>query len=419
MDEVELFKRLGLALAIGLLLGLERGWQARLLPEGTRVAGIRTYSLMGLLGGLWGLLSLEAGELPMAIAFAAFAGLVITAHAMHVRTNPGEQGMTSQVAELVTFCLGALAVRGHMSAAAAGAVVTLTLLSFKESLHLFVARLASVELQAVVKLLLISVVMLPVLPNQGFGPGEALNPYKMWWVVVMIAGISFVGYVAIKVAGARIGTLLTGFFGGLASSTALTLNFAKLGRGTPELQRLLAAGVVVAAGTMFLRILLIVVLLSPPMLPSLSLPMLIMAGACYAGAVALWFDRDNAGLSGNTPLSNPFELGTAIKFASFLAVIMVAAKLLEQSYGSQGVYALAAVSGLADVDAISVSMARMANGGTALSVAATAVVIAAFVNTVVKGGMVVALCGGAMAWRVSVVFAVALAAGGAALVFTL
>jgi uncharacterized membrane protein (DUF4010 family) len=417
MDELELFRRLGLALAIGMLLGLERGWQGRLAPPGTRVAGIRTFSLMGLLGGLWGLLGLEAGELAMAIGFAAFSALIIAAHVMRVKGNPAEQGITTEIAGLLTFCLGALAARGHMTTAAAGGVVALTLLSFKESLHQFIARLAAAELQAVVKLLLISVVMLPVLPNQGYGPGEAINPYRLWWVVVMIAAISFIGYVAIKVAGPRIGILLTGFFGGLASSTALTLSFARMGRASPDLQNMLAAGVSVAAGTMFLRILLIVVVLSPRMTATLAVPMGIMAAVSYFGALALWLDRRGEGLTSPTPVSNPFELGTAIKFGLFLAVILVAAKFLQQAYGQTGIYALSAISGLADVDAISVSMARMANDGMALKVAAAGVVIAAFVNTVVKAGMVLMLCGGAMAWRVGTVFALTIAAGGATLAF--
>lgn len=403
MDELEVFRRLGLALSIGLLLGLERGWMQRHLPEGTRIAGIRTFGLMGLLGGLWSLLGMEAGELAMAVAFLAFAGLVVTAHAMRVRNTTGSQGITSEIASMVTFALGALAVRGHMAVAAAGAVVVLWLLTVKESLHLFVARVESVELQAAVKLLLISVVMLPLLPNQGYGPGEALNPYKLWWVVVMIAGISFVGYVAIKLLGARIGTLLTGFFGGLASSTALTLNFARLGRETPELQPLLAAGVVVAAGTMFLRVLLIVVLLNPAMLKPLGLPMGVTALLSYAGALALWWDGRNLGLSAQTGISNPFELGTAVKFGLFLAVILVASRLLQESFGDIGVLALAAVSGLADVDAISVSMAKLGGQGLTLDVACAAVAIAAFVNTAIKVGIVVALCGGRMSRRVVLV----------------
>ena len=418
MDDLEIFKRLGLALAIGLQVGLERGWQQRNAAPGRRVAGVLTFALMGLLGGLWGLLGLHAGDLAMALAFVAFAALIVAAHVASLRASPEEVGITTEIAELLTFSLGALAVRGQMEVAAAGGVVVLALLSLKESLHLFVSRLEGKEIHAAIRLLLISVVMLPLLPNQGYGPGETLNPYKLWWVVVMIAAISFIGYVAIKVTGPRIGTLLTGFFGGLASSTALTLSFARLGKETPELQRLLAAGVAVAAGTMFLRILLIVVVLSPPMLPGLSLPMGTMALVSYVGAGVLWLQgRGVVGMTANTPLPNPFELGTAIKFGLFLAAILVASRQLQDYVGDSGVLVLAAVSGLADVDAIAVSMAGMANLGMALPVAVAGVVVAAFVNTLIKAAMVLVICGGAMAWRVAWVCGLICLSGTVALFF--
>ena len=202
MDDLDLFKRLGMALAIGLLLGAERGWQMRLAPEGSRIAGIRSFALIGILGGAWALLAQEVGELAMAVAFAAFAALVIAAHLMHLRRFPDEQGITTEIAALLTFCLGALSVRGHQMPAAAVAVVAVTLLSLKETLHHLVERIEAAELKAATKLLLISVVVLPVLPNQGFGPGEILNPYRLWLIVVLIAGISFVGYLAMKLAGA-------------------------------------------------------------------------------------------------------------------------------------------------------------------------------------------------------------------------
>lgn len=418
MDEIEIFKRLGLALAIGLLLGLERGWQQRAAPSGQRVAGIRTFALMGLLGGLWSLLGMQAGELAMAVAFAAFAALIVTGHVIRARGKAEDYGITTEIAELLTFSLGALAVRGQMDVAAAGGVVVLALLALKETLHQFVLRVEAKEIRAAIRLLLISVVMLPLLPNQGYGPDEALNPYKLWLVVVMIAAISFVGYVAIKVLGPRIGTILTGFFGGLASSTALTLSFARLGKETPELQRLLASGVAIAAGTMFLRILLIVVLLSPPMLPGLSLPMGIMALVSYGGGLALWLSGRGVGLTAHTPLPNPFELATAIKFGLFLAAILLASKYLQDYVGNAGVLALAAISGLADVDAISVSMARMANMGMSLPVAVAGVVVAAFVNTIIKGGMVVVLCGGVMGRRIAVLFTLICLSGTIALVLS-
>jgi len=418
MDEMELFRRLGLALAIGLLLGVERGWQLRNLPEGERVAGIRSFTLMGLLGGLWGILGLEMGEAVTGIAFLAFAALIITAHVMRLRKEPDDQGITTEIGGLVTFALGAVAARGHLSVAAAGGVAALALLSAKQRLHAFVSSIEYVELVAAVRLLLISVVMLPLLPDEGYGPGGAINPYRLWWVVVLIAAISFIGYIAIKVAGPRIGTLLTGFFGGLASSTALTLSFARMGKDNHTLQPVLAAGVCVAAATMFLRILLIVVVLSPPMLRPLAFPLGSMALAAYAGAALLWLDhRGVVGKRGPAKLANPFELATAIKFGLFLAAVLVASKFLQEQFGDQGVYALAALSGLADVDAISVSMAKLANSGLTVSVAAAAVVVASFVNTLAKGAMVIVVCGGTMAWRVGAVFGVSCAVGIAVLNF--
>lgn len=415
MDELDMFKRLGLALAIGLLLGVERGWQRRDDVPGSRVAGVRSFALIGLLGGLWALLGLKMGDSLLGMAFLAFSALVVTAHVMRLRQT-NSLGITTEIAELVTFCLGAVAVRVDMALAAAGGVVTLALLSLKPVLHGWVARLQEMEVAAATKLLLISVVFLPLLPNEGFGPGLALNPYKLWLVVVMIAAISFVGYFAIKIAGPRIGTLLTGFFGGLASSTALTLSFSRIGKTAPDLQRVLAAGVAVAAGTMFLRILLIVVLLNPSMTQSLALPMGMMALVCYVGAAVLWFDRGGAAGTSTMELQNPFELGTAVKFGLLLAVIMVAARLLKSWIGDQGLYLLAAVSGIADVDAIAISMANQAGVETAFDVAALAIVIGSFVNTITKGGMVVTICGGAMATRIFIVFGAAILAGGAALV---
>ncbi|OIQ88084.1 MgtC family protein [mine drainage metagenome] len=420
MDDVELFRRLGLALAIGLMLGVERGWELRSVPEKTRIAGIRSFTLMGLLGGLWGLLGLEAGPLATAIAFLGFTALIVAAHVMRLRREPEEQGITTEVGEMVTFALGAVAAHGHLAVAAAGGVAALALLSFKRGLHAFVSSIDYVELVAAVRLLLISVVMLPLLPNQGYGPGQALNPYTLWWMVVMVAGISFVGYVAIKLMGAGVGALLTGFFGGFASSTALTLSFSRMGKAEPGLQPILAAGVCVASGSMFLRILLIVVVLAMPLARTLLLPMLVMALVSYAGAAGLWL-RDKGAASargrGVGTLSNPFELGTALKFGLFLTVVMLASKMLQQQFGAHGVYVVASLAGLADVAAISVSLSNLSLHDLVLPVAAAGVCIAAFVNTLVKAGIVSAVCGGGMAVRVWGVFLASCAAGGAVLIW--
>ena len=224
LDQIML---LAAALAIGLLVGTERGWRSREVKEGERVAGLRTYGLIGLLGGTVGLLSRHLGELVLAISFIAITGAV-TAVYITQRRDGGDKGMTSLIAMLLTFALGALVSLGEVTVAASAAVVATLLLRFKFMLHGWLKKIEQQELHAALQLLLISVVLLPVLPNQGYGPWQALNPYEIWWMVILIASISFVGYIAMKVGGAEKGIMFASFFAGLVSSTALTLYFSRL-----------------------------------------------------------------------------------------------------------------------------------------------------------------------------------------------
>jgi uncharacterized membrane protein (DUF4010 family) len=415
MDHVALFERLGLALAIGLLMGVERGWQARELADGGRVAGIRTFALIGLLGGIGGWFGQVVGPLALAAGFAALAAVVVASHVMRARNGEHDVGVTTEVAELTAFALGAMAAMGEGAAAAAGGVVATALLGSKDTLHGWVRKLERLELRAAIKLLLISVVLLPVLPNQGYGPEQVLNPYKLWLLVVMVAGISFIGYFAIKIAGPRIGSLLTGVFGGLASSTALTVSFARMGREGPGMQPLLAAGVALANTTMYARLWLIVFVLNQGMGERLALPLGCMAAAGLVSTWLLWRAREEEGKPGAMALSNPFELGMAIKFAALLALVMVASKLLQAWGGSAGLYLLSAGAGLADVDAVALSMVQMGGKSVALTVAATAVTIAAFVNTGVKAALVAGLCGGLMARRIAWAMTAMIVAGAAGL----
>lgn len=415
MDHVELFERLALALAIGVLMGVERGWDKREDPDGHRAAGIRTFALIGLLGGVCGWFAQSLGGLPLLGGFIAVSAMVVSGYVMRARARP-EVGFTTEIAELTAFALAALAALGEGQAAAAGAVVATAFLGAKATLHALIRRLEVLELRAVIKLLLISVVLLPVLPNQGYGPGEVLNPYKLWLLVVMVAFISFLGYFAIKLAGPRIGSLLTGVFGGLASSTALTVSFARMGRNSPPMQAVLAAGVVVANTTMYVRLWIIVLVLNQPIGWRLAVPLGAMALAGLVGSWVLWRAREDETKPGATTLSNPFELGMAVKFAVLLAVVMLASQMLQSWAGSAGLYLLSALAGLADVDAIALSMVQMGGREVALTVAATSITIAAFVNTGVKVALVGGLCGGIMVRRVAWVMAAVIAAGALGLV---
>ncbi len=406
---MDVFVHLWVALAVGLLIGVERGWQERSAAEGSRVAGIRTFGLMGLLGGLWALLAERLGDVLLGFAFVAFAGVVIVAHLRDVRLDR-DVGITTVIAALVTFALGALAARGEPIIAAACGVLTATLLSLKPLLHHWLEKLEAKELYGALKLLLISVVLLPVLPNESYGPWGALNPYRIWWFVVLIATISFAGYFAMKIAGTRRGVMLTSLLGGLASSTAVTLSLARLGRQR-DLQCILAAGILAAAGTMFPRILLEVAIVNPTLLLQLTLPMILMMFASYG--TVLWFWRQRRGEeSTELPLRNPFEIRPALQFGLLLVVIMLLTEALQIWMGEAGIYLLALVSGLADVDAITLSLADMARGDLAADVAAQAIVLAAMMNTLVKGIMAFAIAGIGLGGRVLSAFGIVLALGG-------
>lgn len=388
MTETDVFLRLGVALAIGLLLGVERGWEMRKSGEGGRVAGIRTFALVAMLGAAWMLLGEQLGDVLLGFGFLGFA-LAVVASAFVGRQRARDAGVTTLVAVLLTFALGAIAMAGFLTAASAVAVVASILLGTKPVLHRLIGQLSREELYAVFRLLLISVVVLPVLPNRGFGPWQALNPYAIWWMVVLIASVSLVGYFAVKIAGPRRGLGVTALAGGLVSSTAVTLSYARLGRRAPEMGPLLACGVLLACGTMFLRVLLIATIVDPALAKALSVALLAMGGTCYGVALWLWRTRASDGEVEVPDLKNPFEVGMAVQFGLLLALVMLLAKALEAWFGTTGVYLLAAASGLADVDPITLSLARMlGDGEVQLQVASLGILVAASMNTLVKGVLV-------------------------------
>ena len=406
---MELFLNLGIALTVGLLIGIERGWHTRAVAEGSRIAGIRTFGLIGLLGGLSALLATEFGNIFLGLAFLSVS-LLMTISKMAERRSDTDFGITTIVAGLVSFALGALAMSGYQTVAAAAAVVTAALLSLKPVLHEWLLHLEKRELYAAIKLLLISVVLLPVLPNQGYGPWASLNPYEIWWFVVLIAGISFAGYFAMKIAGTRRGILLTGVFGGLVSSTAVTLSFSRLGRDH-GLHQILAAGVLVSAGTMFPRMLLEVAVVNPNLLPSIAVPLSLMTVIMYGVAAWLWRRQSAKMEPAEFPMRNPFELSTAIQIGLFLGVIMLLAEALRSWMGDMGIYILSAIAGLTDVDAITLSMARLARVDLSTEVASHAIILAAIVNTLVKTLMVFVIAGKSMGLKVSLATFPAVLAG--------
>jgi uncharacterized membrane protein (DUF4010 family) len=419
MDGSEEFWRLILAVGIGLLVGIERGRHTRDEGGGARIAGVRTFTLMGLLGGVAATVSLELGAWVLAATILTYGALVVTAHVLRTR-EVRDFGITTEVAELLVLLLGALAVLGDATLAAAGAVVTVAFLSAKPVLHQWVEQIKRLELTAAVELLVLSVVLLPVLPNRGFGPDGILNPYELWWLVVLVAAISFAGYFAMKLAGPRSGLLLTAVLGGLASSTALTISFAKLGRSDPRMAPMLAAGVALAAGIMFVRLVVLIGLVDRSLVPGLLWPagLALAASLLMAGVLGLEVHRRDVRPGAAHKIANPSEVATALTFGAVLAAVVLLSHYVQQWLGEAGLYALAAVAGLTDTDAISLSLARMSTEQIATQAAVQAIVIGAVANTLVKLGIVAAIAPRAMTWRVAGVTAVIALAAGAGLLVT-
>lgn len=408
--EFEQLVLLGMALVIGLLIGVERGWASREAKEGERIAGLRTYGLTGLLGGGAGLLATYLDSLALGFVFLGFA-LAVTAAYVVRRETSEDVGITGLVSLLLTFVLGGLATLGHAGIAASAAVVAALLLRFKHQLHGWLRKLEREELNAALQLLLISVVLLPVLPDRGYGPWQALNPYEIWWMVVLIASLSFIGYFAMKIAGAEKGVVVTALAAGMASSTALTLHFARLAHKQAGLKNLLAAGILIACGTMFPRMLLIASLVNTALFTVLLLPMLVMTAVTLLSATLIWRRTSKRAPDALAPVSNPLELKPALVFGGLLMLVMLLGKAALAFFGEAGLYALAMVSGIADVDAINLTLSRMSLAELHLDVVMTGIVIAAASNSLIKGLLAVLVGGRGLAPRVLLPLGLAAATG--------
>lgn len=414
LPAAELALNLATALAAGLLIGAERGWRAREADDTHLVAGIRTFGLVGLLGGLAALLGSHFGVAAW-IAIALLVGLHALAGYVGEVRRSGDLGLTSEIALLVTFLLGSLAIAHERSLSAGGAVAVALLLSLKEPLHSGLRRLSEAELSGALKLLFISLVLLPVLPNQGYGPWQAFNPYAVWWMVVLIAAIGFAAYVAIRVIGTRHGLLVTALLGGVVSSTAMTITLSRLHDGR-QLRAMLACALLATSALMFPRVLLEVGLINTALLPHLLLP-LGLAGLVYAGGALVFYHIAGSELQQTVepPLKNPFELAPALRFAALLALILLLIEAAREWFGHAGVWGVAILSGLSDVDAITLSLARSAKGDMAAELAVQGIYLAAFSNSLVKAGLIALIGGRELALRTLPVMGLGLLLGLAAL----
>jgi uncharacterized membrane protein (DUF4010 family) len=416
-----LLRNFALALFIGALVGIER--EKKLSDTHRGFGGIRTFILFAQAGALSAWLSLQAsGPWIFVAGFAVASAAVLAGYVLQARVRPESLGLTSEMAAISVFLLGGATLYGHAEISVALAIVTSAVLAFKEPMHVMVSKLGRDDIYAGLKLLLASFVVLPLLPNQTVDPWGVLNPYKMWLVVVLISLLSLAGYVAVRWLGTERGLALTGLTGGLVSSTVVSLSFAKRSREgamTPRLANALVAGVLLAWLVMVLRVLAIAAAVNPALFARLLAPLALLGGVtALLALLALGRSSGREPVPDGAPpdmrLRNPFSLWEAFKFALFFTAVLVVVQLAQTHYPGQGVLIVAALAGLTDVDAITLSMAEQARHAGAETLAAQAILLASATSTAVKCGIIVALGAPALKGRMLLATLAILAAAAAA-----
>jgi uncharacterized membrane protein (DUF4010 family) len=414
----ELLFSLAVAAAAGLLIGLERERSGGAVKGRSDFAGgVRTHPLVALAGALAMILARAVGPAPLAIAFLALGAFVALGYARDLRAA-GERGMTSEVAFLVTFLLGALSAASELApperrflAVSATAVGVTLLLSAKPFLRPFAQRLSQDDVLSALKFLVLAVVVLPLLPDRNLGPLEALNPLRIGVLVALVVAVDLVGYATVRLLGPERGLGLTGLVGGLASSTAVTLSMSARAKEDPAATTGCLLAVLLACSVSFLRVLVLVTVVSPGLLGAVAGPLGAMAAAGVALCVLVYLRSSRSRLRAELEISNPVELTSALKFGVFFAAVLLATKAASRYLGTGGTYLAAFVAGLADVDAITLSMAGLARQGMAEGVAATAIFLATASNALFKTGLAIVAGGWRFGRWVGVALALTLVAG--------
>lgn len=408
---LEIFQRLAVALGIGFLTGVERGWQHRDAPDGSRAAGLRTHALIGLMGGVTGLLLPAVGQVGFAAATLAFAGAFITFKVRESQRD-NDLSVTGTIAGLLVYALGVYAMWGDLRVAAAVGVALVGLLAFKNALHTWLDKITWKELRSALLILAATAIALPLLPDRAMDPWDAINPRELWLLTILVAGASFAGYIAVRVLGSDVGVLAGAAAGALVSSTVVT---AELGRRVRNGETHVMVGGAAAAIAAAISVGRVIVLLAvtampivPETLPGLAAAVLVFAAAAFA---MRHLDKENNGAGSTARLHSPLDLASVGQFALFLGAVIIVGRIVADQFGQAGLLPFAATAGLADVDAVTLATSSLVRGGLDPAIGAHAVMVAVLMNTLAKG--VIALVTGG--WRYAALyFGAAIAATAAA-----
>jgi uncharacterized membrane protein (DUF4010 family) len=386
MNITSAFALLGIAFGLGILVGLQRE------RAETQLAGIRTFPLITVLGTLCGMLAQSFGGWTFGAGLIALAGLIVIGNVAKMKKDLIEPGLTTEVAMLLMFVVGAYLTVGYKEVAIAIGGSLALLLQFKKQMHAAAQKLGDEDVKAIMQFVFVSLVILPVLPNQTYGPYEVLNPRQIWWMVVLIVGINLGGYIIYKFFGQKAGIVLGGVLGGMISSTATTASYSRRTSPAPEISKAAALVIVIASSVVFIRVLLEIFIVSSAFFTKAFLPISFLLILFVILSIGLWF-RAQKGEVLMPPQENPSELNSALFFGLIYAVVLFAVAAAKAQFGDKGLYFVAGLSGLTDVDAITLSTSQLVSMGRLDASNGWRIVLIALLSNIVFKGSAIAVLG--------------------------
>lgn len=409
--DISILQQLAISFGLGLLLGLERE------RRGSPIAGIRTFPIISLFGTVCAQIGDAFGGWIVAVGLLALAVVISVANFAQIKKGTIDPDMTTEVAALLLYAVGALIGIGYLAAALVITGAMAVLLHSKGPLHNFARAVGERDMRAIMQFVLLSLVILPIRPNKDYGPYGVWNPFKLWLMVVLIVGISLGGYIAYKLFGSRAGVLLGGVIGGMVSSTATTVSYSRRTHSEAALASLSAFVIMTASCVSIMRVLVEVGAVAPRHFGEIASPLIAMLVYCILIALALYLPSRRQGVE-MPQQKNPAELKPAFLFSALYALVLLAVAVAKQHFGSAGLYVLAIISGLTDVDAITLSTGQLVDLKKIDSPTAWRVIVIAILsNFVFKFGIAAALGSASLRWRIGCAFAATLVAGAGILVF--
>lgn len=414
--DITILQNFAVALVLGFLIGLERENKSK-LDKDPDFAGVRTFSLIGILGASVYTLAYVSVWISATLSL-GFVALIVGAYVMAARV-PEDSGVTTEISSLLVFVIGMIAAMGNYFLATSMALAVMTILHFKVYLHRWAGKLKNDDIIATLQFILIAFVVLPLLPNEAFGPYDFFNPYVAWLMVVLISGLSFMSYIAMKIFGTKKGIGITGFLAGFISSTALALSFSEESKKNKSIVNPYVIAVIIASSAMFFRVLIEVAVISPELNQELWIPMAVMGGVGLFTALLYWKQKSKPNKKVQERLEqvkSPFSLVPALQFGVFFVGISLLAKIAGATWGNDGLYVTSVISGVLDVDAITVSIAGLYNEGLVQSdVAVRSITFATMTNTLIKALIFLLFASRKAALKLMLAMFAVLAAGGLSL----